>query len=145
MKRASIRVQEPTPELTEKIRRARVAICLLYTSLFEDNNSRLKQTVFNKETGIVLTANTEAGKVCFNAIKSLLLQNHICLLYTSYPYEDPVALVCNEEGKLEGLPLNRALRDEDGDIYSLSLIHISAAEQIFAARLPSCRSVRPDI
>ena len=26
MKRASIRVQEPTPELTEKIRRARVAI-----------------------------------------------------------------------------------------------------------------------
>lgn len=28
-----------------------------------------------------------------------------------YPYEDPVALVCNEEGKLEGLPLNRALHD----------------------------------
>ena len=25
-----------------------------------------------------------------------------------YPDEDPVALVCNEEGKLEGLPLNRA-------------------------------------
>ena len=24
-----------------------------------------------------------------------------------YPYEDPVALVCNEEGKLEGLPLNQ--------------------------------------
>ena len=46
-----------------------------------------------------------------------------------YPYEDPVALVCNEEGKLEGLPLNRAPRDEDGDIYdvvagTLSLIHI---------------------
>ena len=34
-----------------------------------------------------------------------------------YPYEDPVALVCNEEGKLEGLPLNRALRTEDGEIY----------------------------
>ena len=27
-------------------------------------------------------------------------------------------VVCNEEGKLESLPLNRALRDEDGDIYS---------------------------
>ena len=27
--------------------------------------------------------------------------------------------VCNEEGKLEGLPLNRALRDEDGDIYDV--------------------------
>ncbi len=36
-----------------------------------------------------------------------------------YPYEDPVALICNEEGKLEGLPLNRALRDEDGDIYDV--------------------------
>ena len=36
-----------------------------------------------------------------------------------YPYEDPVALVCNEEGKLEGLPLIRALRDEDGDIYDV--------------------------
>lgn len=27
--------------------------------------------------------------------------------------------VCNEEGKLDGLPLNRALRDEDGDIYDI--------------------------
>ena len=34
-----------------------------------------------------------------------------------YPYDDPVALICNEEGKLLGLPLNRALRDEDGEIY----------------------------
>ena len=35
-----------------------------------------------------------------------------------YPYEEAVVLVCNEEGKLDGLPLNRALRDEDGDIYA---------------------------
>lgn len=27
--------------------------------------------------------------------------------------------ICNEEGKLDGLPLNRALRDEDGDIYDI--------------------------
>ena len=33
-----------------------------------------------------------------------------------YPYEDPVALICNEEGKLMGLPLNRALFDDDGHI-----------------------------
>ena len=44
-----------------------------------------------------------------------------------YPYEDPVALVCNEEGKLEGLPLNRALRDEDGDIYSFLKLRNAAA------------------
>jgi hypothetical protein len=36
-----------------------------------------------------------------------------------YPYEDPVALIANESGKLDGLPLNRALRDADGDIYDI--------------------------
>lgn len=36
-----------------------------------------------------------------------------------YPYEDPVALICNEEGKYIGLPLNRALRDDEGNIYDI--------------------------
>ena len=36
-----------------------------------------------------------------------------------YPYEDSVAVICNEEGKLNGLPLNRALRDEDGRPYDI--------------------------
>lgn len=36
-----------------------------------------------------------------------------------YPYEDPVALIVNEEGKLNGLPLNRALRDEGNEIYDI--------------------------
>ena len=36
-----------------------------------------------------------------------------------YPYDDPVALICNEEGKLMGLPLNRSLTDENGEIYDI--------------------------
>ena len=36
-----------------------------------------------------------------------------------YPFEETVCLVCNEEGKLQGLPLNRALRDEDNRIYDI--------------------------
>ena len=36
-----------------------------------------------------------------------------------YPYADPVAVICNEEGKLMGLPLNRALRDDAGEIYDI--------------------------
>ena len=36
-----------------------------------------------------------------------------------YPFEQPVALVCRESGKLDGLPRNRALRDSDGDIYDI--------------------------
>lgn len=34
-----------------------------------------------------------------------------------YPFQDPVALICHEEGKLLGLPLNRSLRDDCGQIY----------------------------
>ena len=41
------------------------------------------------------------------------------LIQAVYPFDDPVALICNEEAKLEGLPLNRALRDEDGNIYDI--------------------------
>ena len=37
----------------------------------------------------------------------------------TYPYSDPVALVCNDEGKLIGLDLNRGLRDENGEIYDI--------------------------
>ena len=36
-----------------------------------------------------------------------------------YPFDQPVALVCNEHGKRDGLPFNRALRDSDGDIYDI--------------------------
>ena len=36
-----------------------------------------------------------------------------------YPFPETVCLVCNEEGKLQGLPLNRALRDEDNSIYDI--------------------------
>ena len=36
-----------------------------------------------------------------------------------YPFADSVALICNEEGKLLNLPLNRALRDDDGNVYDI--------------------------
>lgn len=29
------------------------------------------------------------------------------------PFDDPVAIICNDEGKIDGLPLNRAIRAED--------------------------------
>ena len=38
------------------------------------------------------------------------------LIEAVYPYEEPIALICNEEGKINGLPLNRCLRDADGKI-----------------------------
>lgn len=36
-----------------------------------------------------------------------------------YPFPEPVAIVCNETAKLDGLPLNRALRDDAGEIYDI--------------------------
>ena len=41
-------------------------------------------------------------------------------IQTVYPFEEPVALICHEEGKLLPLPLNRALRSPDtGEIYDI--------------------------
>lgn len=37
-----------------------------------------------------------------------------------YPFNDTVALICNEEGKLLGLPLNRGLtHPETGELYEI--------------------------
>lgn len=40
-------------------------------------------------------------------------------IQATYPFDEPVAIICNEEGKLNGLDLNRALRNEDGVIYDI--------------------------
>jgi len=41
------------------------------------------------------------------------------LIQPIYPFEDSVALVCNDEGKLMDLPANRGLRGKDGQIYDI--------------------------
>ncbi len=41
------------------------------------------------------------------------------LIQAVYPFDDPVALICNDDGKFMGLPANRGLRDEDGQIYDI--------------------------
>ena len=42
------------------------------------------------------------------------------MIQAVYPFHDPVAVICNDEGKLLGLPLNRALRHPDtGEVYDI--------------------------
>ena len=41
------------------------------------------------------------------------------LIQPIYPFDEPVALVCNDEGKLMNLPANRGLRDKNGQIYDI--------------------------
>lgn len=41
------------------------------------------------------------------------------LIQSIYPFEEPVALICNDEGKMINLPMNRGLRDKSGQIYDI--------------------------
>lgn len=41
------------------------------------------------------------------------------LIQAIYPFDEPIALICNEEAKLTDMPPNRALRYEDGRIYDI--------------------------
>ena len=57
----------------------------------------------------------------------------------SYPFEDPVAIVYNDEGKLMGLPLNRALWDEDGLMYDViagTFLVVGLGEEDFVSLSP---------
>ena len=61
------------------------------------------------------------SKLCLNARDSghfaqllLICRNYSLQILCGAPHN-----VCNEEGKLQGLPLNRALRDEDNRIYDI--------------------------
>lgn len=57
----------------------------------------------------------------------------------SYPFSDPVAIVYNDEGKLMGLPLNRALRDGSGEAYDVvagTFLVVGLGEEDFCSLTP---------
>lgn len=51
-----------------------------------------------------------------------------------YPFDDPIALICNEEGKLYHLPTNRGLRDEHGEIYDIVVDNFGSLSPELMAR-----------
>lgn len=57
----------------------------------------------------------------------------------TYPFDDPVAIVYNDDGKLMGLPLNRALRDEHSEAYDViagTFLVVGLSEEDFASLTP---------
>ena len=62
------------------------------------------------------------------SLRAILCRNggHIEVVY---PFEDNVGIICNDEGKLLSLPLNRALRNENGDVYDFAA---AAAASLFS-------------
>ena len=56
-----------------------------------------------------------------------------------YPFPEPVAIVCLESGKLDGCPLNRALRDETGaicDVIAGTFLVVGLTEEDFGSLSP---------
>ena len=56
-----------------------------------------------------------------------------------YPFADPVVIICHDEGKLMGLPLNRALRDENGQMYDAvagTFLVVGLGEEDFVSLTP---------
>lgn len=56
-----------------------------------------------------------------------------------YPFADPVAIVYADDGKLMGLPLNRALWDEDGLMYDViagTFLVVGLGEEDFVSLSP---------
>ena len=48
------------------------------------------------------------------------MQNLVGGMIEEYmPFEDDVAIICNDEGKMLGLPLNRGIRGEDGQLQDI--------------------------
>lgn len=58
------------------------------------------------------------------------------LIQAVYPYEDMVAVICNEEGKMNGLPLNRAIYNDDKemtDIIAGTFLVVGLGEENFTS------------
>ena len=57
----------------------------------------------------------------------------------TYPFDEQVGIVMNEEGKINGMDLNRALRDDDGRIYDVvagPMLIVGLTEESFGSLTP---------
>lgn len=85
-----------------------------------------KQIEFNTEASRMPAEDTirvvllEPGKMArITEIGSTLAQMQAVVggnIEPFYPFEEEVCIVCNEEGKLNGMPLNRAIRREETEV-----------------------------
>ena len=76
-----------------------------------------------KETRIKVVLCEPGRKARITTVKNDLasLQHMVgdSLIECVYPFDDPVCIICDEEGKLRNAELNRALKDDQGRIYDI--------------------------
>ena len=92
---------------------------------------------------VVEPGHTPYAKEILPGLKSLQREvgGHIEAVY---PFPEPVAIVCRETGKLDGCPLNRALRDETGTIYDIiagTFLVVGLMEEDFGSLSPELLQV----
>ena len=83
----------------------------------------MEDNMSNKKSSTIKALVVEPGKAPYAAdIPAGLesLQNLVGgLIQALYPFDDRAAVIANDEGKLLGLPWNRPLFDENGNIYDI--------------------------
>lgn len=76
-----------------------------------------------KETRIKVVLCEPGKKARITTVKNDLasLQHMVgdSLIECVHPFDDPVVIICDEEGKLNNAELNRSLKDEQGKIYDI--------------------------
>ncbi len=73
-----------------------------------------------------------------NTLESLQLEVGGCI-QAVYPWDEPAALIADEESKLKSAPFNRALRDEQGNVYDYiagTFLIIGLGDEDFASLPP---------
>ena len=88
----------------------------------------------NVVIALLVAPGKEPKQVCFeNTLKNL--QGFVGgYLEAIYPFDDSVAIVCNEEGKLDALPLNRTIFTDYGkDIIAGNFLVIGTGEEDFCS------------
>ena len=56
------------------------------------------------------------------------------IIQAVYPFEEPVAVICNDEGKLLGLPPNRVLRQPESESFvSLTADQLERYQKMFSS------------
>lgn len=83
---------------------------------------------------LLIVPEKEPKQVCFeNTLENL--QGFVGgWIEATYPFDDNVAIICNEEGKLDGLPLNRTIStDCFHDIIAGNFLVVGCNEEDFCS------------